>query len=460
CGPGNNGGDGFVAARLLEARGLKVRVFLLGARAGLKGDALAAAIRWTGTAEPLAAYMPDGTDLVIDALFGAGLARDLDGEARAAVERTNRWRMETGRPVLAVDVPSGLDGATGRVRGAAIEADASITFFRLKPGHILLPGRELCGALRLADIGIPSAVLTEIAPQTSLNTPALWAAHLPRPAMAGHKYSRGHAVVVSGSAWKTGAARLSARGALRMGAGLVTVAAPPDALFVHAAHLTSIMLSPCVGASGLVRILADPRKNALVIGQGLGTDEDARSLVHAALAPAAGRGLVLDADAITLFAGAARVFGERIRAHGGPVVLTPHDGEFQRLCKGLVRCVESESQAPDSASLGFESKLEAARTLAALTGAVLVFKGADTVVASPDGRAAIAADLPPDLATAGSGDVLAGMIGGLLAQGMDAYEAACAAVWLHGAAARHLGRGLIAEDLPDALPAAFAGIGM
>lgn len=455
CGPGSNGGDGFVAARLLNARGFVVRLHLLGALADLKGDAETAALAWAGLTEPLAAYWPGDEDLVIDALFGAGLARQLDGEAREAVERTNRWRRETGRRVLAVDVPSGLDGATGRVRGLSIEADASVTFFRLKPGHILLPGRLLCGSLRLVDIGIPSEVLTEIAPKTALNVPALWAGQLPRPSSEGHKYTRGHALIVSGPAWKTGAARLSARGALRIGAGLVTVAAPFDALPAHAAHLTSIMLSRCDGASDLVRLLDDVRMNAVVLGPGLGTGEDARELVYAALAPSDHRGLVLDADAITLFTGAAEDLGARIRAHGAEVVLTPHDGEFQRLCKGLDRNHESVSQGHDAERETFVSKLEAARAVACITGAVLVLKGADTVVASPDGRASIAADLPADLATAGSGDVLAGMIVGVLAHGMPAYEAACAAVWLHGAAGRSLGRGLIAEDLPEAIPAAF-----
>ncbi|MDB5594730.1 MAG: carbohydrate kinase, YjeF related protein [Hyphomicrobiales bacterium] len=455
CGPGNNGGDGFVAARLLKARGFVVRLYLLGAVADLRGDAKTAALQWTGLTDPLAEYVPGEDDLVIDALFGAGLARDLDGEARKAVERTNQWRRETGHRVLAVDVPSGVDGATGGVRGVAIEADASVTFFRLKPGHILLPGRLLCGALRLVDIGIPSDVLTEIAPRTALNGPALWAAQLPMPATEGHKYMRGHALVVSGPAWKTGAARLSARGALRIGAGLVTVAAPFAALPEHAAHLTSIMLSRCDGASDLVRLLDDVRKNAVVLGPGLGTGEDSRELVHAALAPSRRRGLVLDADAITLFTGAAEDLGARIEAHGGEVVLTPHGGEFSRLSRGLRRSLQLNYQALEAGPETFESKLEAARALAGITGAVLVLKGADTVIASPDGRAAIAADLPADLATAGSGDVLAGMIGGLLAQGMPAYEAACAAVWLHGAAGRSVGRGLIAEDLPDALPAAF-----
>lgn len=452
CGPGNNGGDGFVAARLLAARGFRIALHLLGDRAALNGDAAGAAASWTGDIQALESFNPADTDLVIDALFGAGLARDLDGAASEAVGRTNDWRRRTGRPVLAVDVPSGLDGGTGRVRGSAIEADASVTFFRLKPGHVLLPGRTFCGALHLADIGIPDAVLAEIAPRISLNGPPLWRHLLPAPAVEGHKYSRGHALVVSGPHWRTGAARLSARAALRIGAGLVTLAADAGALAVHAAHLDAIMLAPCDRPADLAHLLSDPRKNALVMGPGLGTGEAARDLVMAAMEPAPGRALVLDADAITLFTGGAARLGAAVARFGGKVVLTPHDGEFSRLTKGMRRELESASQPPESSSQRSDSKVEDARAAARVTGAIVVLKGADTVVAAPDGRAVIAADLPPDLATAGSGDVLAGLIGGLLAQGMAPFEAACAAVWLHGAAARSFGRGLIAEDLPDAIP--------
>ncbi len=458
CGPGNNGGDGYVAARLLAQRGFHLDVFALGDPKALQGDAKAAAGLWRGRIGALADFAPDGIDLVIDALFGAGLARDLDGMARATVERVNDWRARTGGKILAVDVPSGLDGNSGRPRGAMILADSTVTFFRLKPGHVLLPGRLACGALRLAHIGIPESVLDEIRPATFLNSPALWQGLLPRPQTAGHKYARGHALIVSGPAFHTGAARLATRAAARIGAGLATVAGSRGALSEHAAHLTAIMLAPCEGASDLVRILADPRKNAVVIGPGLGLDEAARGLVHAALAPACGRGVVLDADALTLFAGDAKGLGALVSGHQGPIVLTPHDGEFTRLSNGLELEIESVSQALESISQPALSKLSAARAMAALTGAVVLCKGADTVVAAPDGRASIAADLPADLASAGSGDVLAGMIGGLLAQGMPAFEAASAAVWLHGAAGRKVGRGLLADDLPDALALVLAAL--
>ena len=456
CGPGNNGGDGFVAARLLAARGFAVELFLFGQAGALKGDARLAADKWTGRVSPLEHFEPSQADLVVDALFGAGLARDLDGAPRAAVERVNAWRRTGGGKVLAVDVPSGLDGRTGKARGVAVEADATVTFFRLKPGHILLPGRRLCGALRLAQIGIEAAVLEALESRTRLNAPGLWRSCFPRLAVEGHKYSRGHVLVVSGPAGRTGAARLSARGALRVGAGLVTLAGHPDAMPELAAHLTAVMLTPCGSGSDLVRILGDARRNAVVLGPGLGVDHAARDLLAAALGAPQNRGIVLDADALTLFASDPQGFADMVARRDGPVVLTPHEGEFSRLARGLSRKNDSVSQVLESNGQAPDSKLEAARAMARALGTILVLKGPDTVVASPDGRASIAADLPPDLATAGSGDVLAGMIGGLLAQGMPAYEAACAAVWLHGAAGRALGRGLAAEDVPEALPGVLA----
>ncbi|MDB5642835.1 MAG: carbohydrate kinase, YjeF related protein [Hyphomicrobiales bacterium] len=448
CGPGNNGGDGYVAARLLAARGLAVRVFGLGDRARLAGDAAWAASEWRGPVSSLRDYAPESFDLVVDALFGAGLSRDLDGEARDIVLRVNAWRRASRGKVVAVDVPSGLDGAAGQARGVAIEADSSVTFFRLKPGHVLSPGRQLCGDLRLAQIGIGPEVLAQVGPATFLNGPALWGSALPRLRMDGHKYSRGHALVVSGPASHTGAARLSACAAARIRAGLVTVAGSAGALAEHAAHLTAIMLAPCADGADLASILADGRKNAVVIGPGLGLGATALALVAAALTPAAGRGLVLDADALTLVANDVDALRTRIQAFGGPVVLTPHEGEFARFSKYLSREVESDSQPLDS-------KLSRARKLASATGAIVLLKGPDTVVAAPDGRASIATELPRDLATAGSGDVLAGMIGGLLAQGMPAFEAASAAVWLHGRAGDIAGRGLTADDLPGALAQAL-----
>lgn len=447
CGPGNNGGDGYVAARFLAGRGFVVTCFALGERSALKGDAGEATRAWTGQTRTLADFRPENFDLAIDALFGAGLTRPLAGEAAGAVERLNA----SGVRVLAVDVPSGLDGAAGRSSGPVVKADATVTFFRLKPGHVLMPGRRLCGALHLAHIGIPDNVLPDLALATFLNGPALWVDQLPQPSREGHKYMRGHILVVSGPECHTGAARLSARAAARAGAGLVTIAGTRAALHEHAAQVSAIMCAACEGASDLVRLLADPRKNALVIGPALGLGIEARDLLAAVLQDLSARALVLDADALTLMADDMPRLCALIRERSGATILTPHEGELTRLETGLRRSLESMSQAADS-------KCEAARRLARVTGAYIVLKGPDTIVAAPDGRASLATDLPPDLATAGSGDVLAGIIGGLLAQGMPAFEAASAAVWLHGQAAALIGRGLTADDLPDALAHVLDGL--
>ena len=430
CGPGNNGGDGFVAARHLLDRGYAVRLGFTGDPAGLPGDAAANAKRWTGGTEPLGADLLDNADVVVDALFGAGLARSIEGAFAALIEAVNA----SGLPVIAVDVPSGIDGTTGAVRGVAVRAAATVTFFRLKPGHLLLPGREHCGDTRVADIGIPDSVLTIIKPQTFANQPPLWLSDYPWPKSGAHKYARGHAVVVSGPGFSTGAARLGAMGALRIGAGLVTVASPKDAVDVNAAQLTAIMVREADDAGALAAMLADERKNAVLIGPGAGVGEGTKAKVLAALVSKAS--VVLDADAITSFAAEPGVLFEAIQSRAAPVVLTPHDGEFTRLFRDI----------------GEGSKLDRARLAAARSGAVLLFKGPDTVVAAPDGRASINATTSSWLATAGTGDVLAGFVLGLLAQRMEAFAATSAAVWVHGRAAQIFGPGLISEDLPAILP--------
>ena len=437
CGPGNNGGDGFVAARLLRDKGYTVRLGLLGDKARLPDDAAAMAKLWDGTTEKLKLDLLEGADAIVDGLFGAGLARAIDGETAALIEAVN----DSDIPIIAIDVPSGIDGTTGEVRGVAIDALATVTFFRLKPGHLLYPGRGYCGETILADIGIPASVLDTIEPRAFVNEPELWLTEFPWPEATGHKYRRGHSVVVSGPIWSTGAARLAARGALRAGSGLVTVASPPDALAVNAAQLTAIMVRPCEDADALAAMLEDARKNSIVIGPGAGLGERLKTMVLASLRSKAA--VVLDADALTAFAGDnATLFGA-IAGRPASVVLTPHEGEFAALF-GKVR-------GP--------SKLDAARDAASRSAATIVLKGSDTVVASPDGRASINATTSPWLATAGTGDVLAGMIGGLLAQGMEAFEAASAAVWLHGAAALAFGPGLVAEDLPEMLPEVLRELG-
>ncbi|MBX6328420.1 MAG: NAD(P)H-hydrate dehydratase [Pseudolabrys sp.] len=436
AGPGNNGGDGFVAARHLIASGREVRLLFLGEVARLKGDAARARERFQGRVEEARPAALAGCDVVVDALFGAGLDRDVCGPARAMIEAVNA----RGVPVVAVDLPSGVNGTTGAVMGAAVKATRTVTFFRRKIGHLLMPGRSYCGAVEVADIGIPARVLEAIRPKTFVNTPTLWRGSFPEPRPDGHKYTRGHAVVVSGGIFATGAARLAARGALRAGAGLVTIASPREALAVNAAANLAIMVRPADGAGDLAALLADRRHNAVVLGPGIGVGEETRARTLAVLAsPAAA---VLDADALTSFAGRRAELASALRRKAA-TVLTPHEGEFRRLFNDIY------------VNTYLKSKLEKTRRAADDGGAVVLFKGADTVVAAPDGRAAIAENAPAWLATAGAGDVLAGMIGGLLAQGMPAFEAASAACWLHGEAARVFGPGLIAEDLPEALPAVY-----
>jgi len=446
CGPGGNGGDGFVAARLLSERGYGVELGLIGRRDGLSGDPALVAAHYPGPVLDAAAVAIGSADCVIDALFGAGLARDIEGQAKALIERVNAFKRAGGK-VLAVDVPSGVDGETGKVRGAAVEASASVTFFRLKPGHLLMPGRALCGAIRLADIGIPEAALVPIAPRAFVNAPGLWLEALPRPDALSHKYARGAVLVLSGPGARTGAARLAARAALRSGAGIVTVASPPDAVAANAAQLTAVMVAPFANAREFEALLADERRRAIALGPGAGVGPTLRKLVAAALTrPAGTRTIVLDADALTSFAGDAGRLAALIARGGHQAVMTPHEGEFARLFEG----------AP---GVGLDSdKLARARAAARIMGAVVLIKGADTVVAAPDGRAAIGWDLPPWLATAGSGDVLSGLVAGLAAQGMPAFEAASAAVWLHGACGRAVGPGLIAEDLPEALLGILRGL--
>lgn len=435
CGTGNNGGDGFVAARVLAARGFTVSLGLLGSQEALKGDAAEAAADWSGDVIPASELDLSGTNIIVDALLGIGLDRDLSPELRQLVERINT----SPALVVSVDIPTGIDGDSGAVRGAAVMADATVTFARAKPGHYLYPGRAHSGVLHVDDIGIAGSLADELSEGLTVNRPETWLRQALLPDTTAHKYRRGHALIASGEAYRTGAARLTARAALRVGAGLVTVASPRNALAENAAHLTAIMLREAETPEAFGALLADARFNAVAIGPAVGVGTRTVALVQAAADRE--RALVLDADALTSFAGDAHGLAAAILPAGKKgVVLTPHEGEFARLF----------ADAPDIGAL--PSKLLRARRAAALTNAIVVLKGADTVIAAPDGRAAINDNGVPWLATAGSGDVLAGLITGLLALGLPAYDAARAGVWLHGAAAQRLGPGLIAEDLPEALP--------
>jgi NAD(P)H-hydrate epimerase len=438
CGPGNNGGDGFVVARLLAEQGFAARVAMLGEP---HGDAGEKAREWSGACVAMTPAALDGAQLIVDALFGAGLSRPLDGAARDMALAAN----QSGVPIVAIDLPSGVAGDSGKVlaaggpaessTGVAIRAQVTVTFFRKKPAHLLLPGRDLCGEILVADIGIPQDAMGGVA--LFENGPDRW--RYPWPKAGGHKYARGHCVVVSGPAFATGAARLAARAALRIGAGLVSVASPPDAVGVHAAHLTAIMIKPFEGAKALGEILSDRRLNAVVIGPAVGVGGETRELVSVVLA--SGAATVLDADALTSFRDDPDALFVRIR---NPAVLTPHEGEFERLFPGLL------AQSP--------SRVAAARTAAGRAGCVVLLKGSDTVIAAPDGMAVINSNAPASLGTAGSGDVLSGMIAGLMAMGLDPLSAACAAAWMHGDAAGRFGPGLIAEDIPELLPEVLAAL--
>jgi len=425
CGPGNNGGDGFVAARHLEAAGWPVQLALLGSRDKLSGEAAHAASLWKGPLVPFSPESLEGAGIVIDAIFGAGLSRPLDGKALAMVESLK----VRGIPVCAVDVPSGIDGASGIILGAAAPAALTVTFFRKKPGHLLYPGRGLCGDVEVADIGIPARVLDKIVPNTWENGPDLWQGDYPWPQPESYKYKRGEVLVLGGEAI-TGASRMTAKAASRAGAGIVTLAAPARVWSIYATSLIDEIVHSFDGLKEFEALLADRRRNVIAIGPGAGVGASTRQFVLAALATK--RVVVLDADALTSFAEAPQ---DLFQAIVGPCVLTPHAGEFRRL-------------------FHFEGdKLQRTRSAAKQSNAVVVLKGPDTVIAAPDGRAIINSNAPAQLSTGGSGDVLTGFVAALLAQGMPPFEAAAAAVWLHGAAATEFGLGLVAEDLANALPA-------
>jgi ADP-dependent NAD(P)H-hydrate dehydratase / NAD(P)H-hydrate epimerase len=428
CGPGNNGGDGFVIAVRLAEAGWPVTLALEGERAKLRGDAAEAAALWTGPIARLGPGVVREAELVVDALFGAGLSKPL----AAIPAETLRYAELSAAPLVAVDLPSGLQGDTGAPLGYAPRVDLTVTFHRKKPAHVIEPGRGLCGEVVVADIGLTTApsTLTE-------NGPALWAKHFPWPAADTHKHSRGRLIVVSGEMWSTGAARLSSRAALRIGAGLVTLMSPPDALLVNAAHLEAVMLSP-FDTDVELETAADAA-DAAIIGPAAGVTEATVSNLFALART--GAAIVIDADALTAFRDdPAELFSVLDRDD----VLTPHPGEFERVFPGLLKA------SPE--------RITAARQAAVRAHAVVLLKGPDTVIAAPDGRCAVNVNGTPWLATAGSGDVLAGFIGGLIAQGMDSFEAACAGAWIHAEAARLHGPGLISEDLPELAPQVLQGL--
>ena len=420
CGPGNNGGDGYVVARLLTDRGWDVWVERLAAPG--TAEAAAAAALWRGLTLEVG-QGPREPDLVVDALFGGGLRKPLDGEAARLAKQ---WDLRPAQ-VVAIDLPSGLAGDTGlRLGDAAFRSALTVTFHALKPAHVLEPGVSLCGEILVADIGLESGEVS-----VSENSPGLWLPNFPWPNADQHKHTRGRLVVVSGDAWSTGAARLAARAGLRMGAGLVTLLSPTDALSVNAAHLEAVMLRGFDTEVELELLATDV--DAAIIGPAAGVNET--TLLNVLALARTGAALVIDADAITVFREDPE---ELFSVLDVDDVLTPHPGEFERLFPGLLK------SAPE--------RLTAARQAAKKADAIVLLKGADTVIAAPDGRAAVNTNGSPWLATAGSGDVLAGFIGALIAQGMDSFQAACAAAWIHAESADLHGPGLISEDLPGLAP--------
>ncbi|WP_262691560.1 NAD(P)H-hydrate dehydratase [Kordiimonas aestuarii] len=430
CGPGNNGGDGYVAARYLQEWGYAARIVSSIASSDLKGDAAVMASRWSGRVDPVQKAKLKNAAVIIDALFGTGLARPIEGELAALIDEANA--REVFR--LAVDVPSGLDAQVGTPLGACFHADATVTFFRKKPGQVIAPGRFLCGGrdhIHVADIGISDACLDDIKPKTFENIPTLWSGSFPYAGPITHKYKRGHLLVLGGKQPALGACRLACMAALRTGAGLVTLAAPSETYSIQATALTDVLVRQFDSTSEFLDMMADDRINVVLLGPGAGVSKKNGDLIHDVVAR--GRGLVLDADALTSLAGHLDILG---LGKAGEIVLTPHDGEFVRLF-------------PD---IDHTDRIAAVRTAACITGAIVVLKGVSTLVAAPDGRLSIAANAPAWLSIGGTGDVLSGIVASLMGQGMPAFEAASAGVWLHGEAGMRAGRGLIASDLVDLLP--------
>lgn len=428
AGPGNNGGDAYVAAGALKEAGASVEVFQLKPSRPSTEDAARALAECDITSRAIHAYEPADGDIVIDGVFGAGLSRDVPAELVMLIAKTECLRI----PVLAIDLPSGIDGRTGQILGAAFKADITVTFMALKPGMLLLPGREYCGRVEIAEIGVPRRLIEAHKSNVRVNGPEIWEDYRRPHDASAHKYSRGALVVFSGGASHTGAARLTANAGLKAGAGLVTIASPREAMDINATHLTAVMLWQIEDIADLSAWLEDKRLSTFVLGPGFGIGAKARDFVVALR----DRKLVLDADGITSFKDDPGMLFDAFSTGEPRLILTPHEGEFHRLFADIA----------ENAKL---SKVDKAIAAARRANAVVIYKGSDTVIAAPDGRAAVNTDAPPSLATAGSGDVLAGICGALLAQAYPAYEAACAAVWHHGDAANRAGEGLTAEMLVE-----------
>ncbi|WP_417461766.1 NAD(P)H-hydrate dehydratase [Kordiimonas sp.] len=432
CGPGNNGGDGYVAARYLSGWGYPVSLMTSCHTDALKGDAREMAGRWSGRQDPINTAKFKKASVIIDALFGTGLSRAIEGELAEVVAAVNKSPAIT----IAVDIPSGLCARTGQPLGPCVQADATITFFKKKVGQTVAPGRFLCGGqdhIHIADIGIPESSISALHVDTFENIPSLWGVAFPYAGPATHKYHRGHLLVLGGKEPTLGASRLAALAGLRVGAGLITLAAPAETYAVQATALTDVMVRRFEGPVGFMGIASDARIATVLMGPGAGVGEKTADLVLEVAG--SGKNLVLDADALTSLMG--KLHGLHSANDGADIILTPHDGEFERLFPDI----ELD-----------HDRIAAARQAAASSGCYIVLKGVSTIVAAPDGRAAIATNAPAWLSVGGTGDILSGAIAGLLAQGMPAFEAASAGVWLQGEAAMRAGKGLIASDLLAMLP--------
>ena len=427
CGPGNNGGDGFIVAQQLKNEGWTVRVACLVKRTALKNDAALAAQKWEGDVEGLNSNLSvHQTGLIVDAVFGTGFDRALDPELVILFDKIRARKI----PVAAIDVPTGINASTGNVDPGALKASLTVTFCRKKMAHVLLPSKGLCGIVTVADIGITDAMVTDTT--CFENNPALWLKSLPVLIAESHKYTRGHAVVYGGEK-RTGAACLAAAAAQKIGAGLVTITSPAKAWPVYSSYRASLMVDECNDLDDFKAILRDVRRNAVLLGPGAGADDKLKQSVEAALS--LNKSGVLDADVFSAYQSNPKDLFAKLSPK---FVLTPHEGEFEKLFGNV------EGSKPERA-------LKAAKT----ANAIIVLKGADTVIAAPDGNVVINTNAPPSLATAGSGDVLAGIITGLIAQGMNPFTAACAAVWLHGESAQAYGASLTAEDIISTLPQAI-----
>ena len=426
CGPGNNGGDGFITAQYLKKKGWPVRIACMVKRNALKGDSALAAKNWDGEIETLNSSLSvHQTGLVIDAIFGTGFARTLAIELVILFEKIRSRKI----PVVAVDVPTGLNATTGTAEPDTLKASLTVTFCRKKTGHLLLPGKLHCGKIIIADIGITDTIVTALNTTCLENHPTLWLKNFPLPNDESHKYTRGHAVIYGGEK-RTGAACLAAAAAQKIGAGLVTITSPIKTIPIYSTFRASIMVDECKDIKDIKTILRDERKNAILIGPGAGVDKKLRQIVETALS--FNKSGVLDADVFSVYKNNHKDLFSKLSPK---YVLTPHEKEFERIF-GIIK----------------GNKLERALKAAKISNAIVLLKGSDTIIAAPDGASVINTNAPPVLATAGSGDVLSGLITGLITQGMPPFMATCAAVWLHGKTAQTYGIGLTAEDIISTLP--------